>query len=67
MGFTLEQPCLQAVLTSTNDRCFASKVRKIGIPMYIPVLLYESGVYGGIVIFVKNHKCFFCPSKSKGH
>ena len=27
---------------------FGSKVRKVGIPLYTPVLHYKSGVYGGI-------------------
>ena len=31
-----------AVLTSTHNLCFLTKIRKTGIPMYTPVLLYES-------------------------
>ena len=27
-----------------------SKIRKIGVPLHTPVLLYESGVQGGIYI-----------------
>ena len=38
----------KAVLTSTHNLCFGAKIRKIGIPLYIPVLLYRSGVEGGI-------------------
>ena len=33
---------------STHNLCFGAKIRKIGIPMYTPVLLYKSGVQGGI-------------------
>ena len=36
----------EAVLTSTHNLCFGSKIRKIGIPLQTPVLLYESGVQG---------------------
>ena len=38
----------EAVLTSTDNLCFGAKIRKIGIPLHTPVLLYKSGVYGGI-------------------
>ena len=38
----------EAVLTSTHNLCFGAKIRKIGIPLQTPVLLYKSGVYGGI-------------------
>ena len=37
------------VLTSTHNLCFGAKIRKIGIPLRIPVLLYKSGVQGGIL------------------
>ena len=43
---TLEPP--EAVLTSTNNLSFGAKIRKIGIPLHSPVLLYKSGVQGGI-------------------
>ena len=33
---------------STHNLCFRAKIRKIGIPLHTPVLLYESGVLGGI-------------------
>ena len=39
---------LAAVLTSTHNLCFGAKIRKIGIPLRTPVLLYKSGVQGGI-------------------
>ena len=42
-GYTLEP----AVLTSTHNLCFGAKIRKIGIPLCIPVLLYKSWVQGG--------------------
>ena len=32
----------EAVLTSTHILCFAAKIRKIGIPLQPPVLLYKS-------------------------
>ena len=50
-GYTLEPPRrggAEAVLTSTHNLCFGAKIRKIGIPLYNPVLLYKGGVYGGI-------------------
>ena len=34
----------EAVLTSTHNTYFGAKIRKIGIPLHTPVLLYESGV-----------------------
>ena len=38
----------EAVLTCTRNLChFGAKIRKIGIPLHTPVLLYESGVQGG--------------------
>ena len=39
----------EAVLTSTHNLNFGSAIRKIGIPMDTPVLLYKSGVQGGIL------------------
>ena len=50
-GYTLEPPrprLAEAVLTSTHNLCFGAQIRKIGIPPHTPVLLYKSGVYGGI-------------------
>ena len=41
-GYTLEPP------RSTHNLCFGAKIRKIGIPLHTPVLLYKSGVQGGI-------------------
>ena len=38
----------EAVLTSTHNLCFGAKIRKIGIPLHTPVLLYKSGFQGGI-------------------
>ena len=40
----------EAVLTSTHNLCFGAKIRKIGIPLRTPVLLYKNGVQGGIYI-----------------
>ena len=39
---------IEAVLTSTYNLCFRAKIRKIGIPLHTPVLLYKSGVQRGI-------------------
>ena len=36
----------EAVLTSTHNLCFGAKIRKIGIPLHTPVLLYKSGIQG---------------------
>ena len=48
-GYTLEPPRRdEAVLTSTHNLCFGAKIRKIGIPLHTQVLLYKSGVQGGI-------------------
>ena len=38
----------EAVLTSTHNVCFGSKIRKIGLPLQTPFFLYKSGVQGGI-------------------
>ena len=38
----------EAVLMSTHNLCFAQKITKICIPLHTPVLLYKSGVQGGI-------------------
>ena len=32
--------------TCTHNLCFGAKIRKIGIPLHTPVLLYKSGVQG---------------------
>ena len=60
-GYTLEPPRRggsneypQSMFWSKNKKnrytpaCFGAKIRKIGIPMHTPVLLYKSGVQGGI-------------------
>ena len=39
-GYTLEPPA--------HNLSFGAKIRKIDIPLHTPVLLYKSGVYGGI-------------------
>ena len=47
-----EMKCGEAVLTSTLNLCFGTKIRKIGtcIPLdTAPVLLYKSGVWEGIL------------------
>ena len=33
----------------THNLCFEAKIRNIGIPLHVPVLLYKSGVQGGIL------------------
>ena len=51
-GYSLEPPrhrLAEAVLTSTHNLCFGSKIRKIGKPLQTPVFfLCKSGVYVGI-------------------
>ena len=51
-GYTLELPQRgssneyphEAVLMSTHNLCLGAKIRKIGLPLHTPVLLYKSGV-----------------------
>ena len=38
----------KAVLSRTHNLCFGPKIRKTGIPLQTPVLLYKSGVKGDI-------------------
>ena len=38
----------EAVLARINNLCFGAKIRKVGIPVPSPILLYKSGVQGGI-------------------
>ena len=42
-GYMLE-PQGEAVQRSTHNLCFGAKIRKIGISLHTPVLLYKSGV-----------------------
>ena len=44
-GYMLEPP--RRVPTSAHNLCFGTKIRKIGISLHSPVLLYKSGVQGG--------------------
>ena len=37
--------------------CFGEKIRKIGIPLHTPVLLFKSGVQGGIHYTVMFSSC----------
>ena len=48
------------VLSSTHNLCFGAKIRKIGIPLHTPVLLYKSWVQGGIhaVLMSTHNLCF---------
>ena len=46
-GYTLEPPRRGG---STHNLCFGAKIRKIGIPLQTPVLLYKSGVFKGVFI-----------------
>ena len=57
---------------STHNVCFGAKIRKIGIPLHTPVLLYKKGVQGGytlhgyafVVYFaVKLTNIFFCQRR----
>ena len=45
-GYTLEPPRRggSKLLMSTHNLCFGAKIRKIGIPLQTPVVLYKSGV-----------------------
>ena len=52
---------LEPVLTSTHNLCFGAKIRKIGIPLHTPVLLYKSGVQGG------KRKCFHDEKGTKAN
>ena len=38
----------EAVLTSTHNLCFRSKIRKLGLFLQTPSFLYKRGVSGGI-------------------
>ena len=42
------------VLKSTHKLCFGSKIGKVGIRLHTPVLLYKSGVSGGIDFLMNN-------------
>ena len=39
---------LKTLIVGTHNLCFGAKIRKISIPLHTPVLLYKSGVQGGI-------------------
>ena len=52
-GYTLGE----ADLTSTHNLCFGAKIRKIGISLHTPVLLFKSGVQGGIH-YTESRTCF---------
>ena len=41
-GYTLEPP----LMTSAHNLCFGTTIRKIGLPIKNPDLLYKSSVYG---------------------
>ena len=40
----------EVVLTSTHNLCFGAKIRKIGIPLHTPALLYIKVGYKGVFI-----------------
>ena len=53
---------------STHNLCFGAKIRKIGIPLYTPVLLYKSGVQRDIHymdIVAKAISCHYRPGSCK--
>ena len=56
-GCTLDTPRLtEAVLTSTHNVCFGSKIRKLGIPLQTPVFLHYIKVgFTGLYI---SRTCF---------
>ena len=45
----------EAVLTGTHNLCYRTKIRKIDIPLYTPVLLYIKAGYKGVYI---SRTCF---------
>ena len=48
-GYALEPPRRGGSNEYPQSRlCFGAKIRKIGLPLHTPVLLYKSGVQGGI-------------------
>ena len=40
----LDNRLVKAVLTSTHNLCFGLEIRKLGIPLQTPVLIYKSVV-----------------------
>ena len=45
-GYTLEPPLTEAVLSSTHNLCFGSKLRKIGIPLFYFINVgFKGGTY----------------------
>ena len=48
----------EAVLTNTHNLCFGPKIRKIGIPLHTPVLLYKSGFRGRGGGYITRTTCF---------
>ena len=70
-GYTLEPPWRGLPTTSTHNLCFGSKIRKINIPMYTPVLLYNNDVQGGInftnlfpYVYYQHFECILSLVKS---
>ena len=61
-GYTLEPPRRAAVLMSSHNLCFGAKIRKIGIPLYTPVLLYIKVGFQGVFL---ARTCF--PDVSNQH
>ena len=56
---------------STHNLCLRAKIRKIGIPLHTPVLLYKSGVLGGIHVtdmlpdeFPELETCGLCNNQN---
>ena len=45
--YTLEPP-RRGGSNEYHNLCFGAKIRKIGIPLHTPVLLYKIGVQGGM-------------------
>ena len=43
---TCENHLTEAILRSTHNLCFGSKIRKVGIPLHAPVLLKKVGFKG---------------------
>ena len=64
VGTRLERP-FEAVLTSTHNLCFGSKIRKISISLYTPVYLIKMGCTGLFISqtwFFEQESCFISLS-----
>ena len=49
------------MIMSTHNLCFGAKIRKIGIPLHTPVLLYKVGFKGYSHVFLM----YFCSVQTR--